>query len=44
MKTILAALVLVLPSCMARRDASGWRIAFDLENAAKAMRVIYYAK
>ena len=44
MKPILAALALVMPSCMASKDANGWRLAFDLENAAKAMRVIYYAK
>lgn len=40
MKPILAALVLVLPSCMARRDANGWTLTFDIATAAKAIRVM----
>jgi len=40
MKAVLAALALVLPSCMARRDASGWSFKLDIANAAKAIRVM----
>ena len=44
MKAILAALILVLPSCAARITGNDWQLAFDLDNAAKAMRVIYYSE
>ena len=44
MKAILAAIALLLPSCAARITGNEWQLAFDIENAAKAMRVIYYSK